>query len=386
MVRPAPPRPGLDRLRILQIIPALAFGGLERVATTLSVGLAPRVARVVVCSSGTRGYMGGAQLEDELRSAGLEILPIPRPSPQRPRAYASSVIAMARILRRERPDVVHAHNPAAAVGAAAARLLAGTRGTAIVATHHGVTRDQTRRAAQALSASSDIVVGIGPTVTNDLRAAGVPEDRSATVFNAVEVTAARPRDEVRRELGAEGAELVVTVGRYIAQKNQRLLLRAVAALRESRPRLRAAVVGYGELEDDLKAEAEKLQIADRVAITGARADAVSIVAAADAFALTSTEEGLGLVVLEAMAVGCPVVATAAGGIVDSVSDGETGLLVRDGDATALADALGKVLDDKKLRDHLVAGARDLVEREFSVETMIERYGDVYERAVALRRR
>jgi len=122
-----------------------------------------------------------------------------------------------------------------------------------------------------------------------------------------------------------------------------------------------------------------------VTLTGRRQDAVAIVAAADAFAMTSASEGLGLVVLEAMAVGCPVVATAVGGVLDIVRDDETGLLVPDGDARALAEALGRLLDDPTLRRRLAGQARRLAEREFSVKGMVEQYEAVYESVVARRR-
>ena len=375
----------LERLRVLQIIPALAIGGLERVGTTLSVGLVGRVERVVVCSAGAVGYTGGAPLAQELADAGVEVILIPRPKPRPPGRYLRSVKALAAAFRRERPDVVHAHNPGAAVAAAVARRLARRPEIAIVTTHHGVTAERTRHAARALAASSDIVVGIGPTVTKDLRAAGVPESKSATVFNSVAVEPGRPGDEVRRELGAEDAELVVNVGRYVEEKNQQLLLDAVARLRADRPRLRALVIGYGTLGDDLRKHVRELGLEDVVQITGPREDAVAIVAAADVFAMTSAEEGLGLVVLEAMAVGCPVVATSVGGVLDTVRDGETGLLVPAGDPDAFAEGLARALDDPDLRRRLANNGRDLVRREFSVETMGDRYAELYISAVQRRR-
>jgi glycosyltransferase involved in cell wall biosynthesis len=84
-------------------------------------------------------------------------------------------------------------------------------------------------------------------------------------------------------------------------------------------------------------------------------------------------------------VGCPVVATAVGGVLDTVRDNETGLLVPDGDAKALADALGRLLDDAALRRRLAEQARRLADREFSVKGMVDQYEAVYESVVARRR-
>ena len=372
-------------MRVLQIIPALAFGGLERIGTTLAVGLKGRVASIAVCSSGVRGFIGGRTLAAELDAAGVAVIPIPRPSPADPWRYARSVAALAAVLRRERPDVVHAHNPAAAAAVAAARALARCGDTAIVTTHHGVSAERVPRATAVLRRSSDLVVGIGPTVSRELQAAGLPPSRSVTILNAVDIRATRPRADVRREFGSEDSELIVTVGRYEAEKNQRLLIAALAVLRRERPQVRALVVGYGRLEDELRRQVRDLSLEDVVAITGPRDDAVDITAAADVFALTSQHEGLGLVVLEAMAVGCPVVATAVGGVPDIVHDGETGLLAPPGSAEGVAAALARVLGDAELRSTIAEGGRRMIVRDFNVGLMVDRYVEVYERALELRR-
>src|SRR3954452_9304252 len=147
------------RLRVLQVIPSLWHGGLERVATTLTLALAedPAVERIVVASS------GGEPLDQELRAAGIEIARIPRPFP-RPGPLLAAALALRRIIRRERPSVIHAHNPGAAAAALLGRMLAQARGIPIVSTFHGVVPDRVGRAARALG-SSNAVVGVSPTST-----------------------------------------------------------------------------------------------------------------------------------------------------------------------------------------------------------------------------
>lgn len=376
------PEPDPRRLRVVQVIPYLGFGGLERVAATLTAGLAPRVGRVVVCSS------GGGVFEELIERAGVPLEWIPRPKPASPRRFLRAIPAIARVLRRERPDIVHAHNPAAAIACAIARTLARQRQAAIVTTFHGgsaIPALRMPRAVRTLALTSDIVVGVGPTTTRDLLDSGLREDRVVTVANGVEVVIERSRAEVRDEFGLDRAELVVNVGRYVEQKAQHVLIDAVALLAGDRPHLRALIVGEGDLEHALRERAAARGVDDVVRLTGPRRDAVDLTAAADVFVLSSAWEPLGLVVLEAMAAGVPVVATAAGGVTDLVRHEETGLLVPVGDAEALASAVARLLDDPSLAERLTAAAHVLVRERFSVGAMVEGYLDVYERAIHARR-
>jgi len=241
------------------------------------------------------------------------------------------------------------------------------------------------RAARVLRATSDLVVGIGPTSTHHLRERGLATTRTSTVYNAVEPKVTRTREAVRREFGADEAELVIAVGRYAEQKNPVLFLEALAVLAPKRPSLRALLVGEGPLEELLQRRIAELELGDVAALTGFRADAVNIIAAADVLALTSSWEALGLVVLEAMLLGCPVVSTAAGGVADLVHDGETGLLVPRDDAQALAAGIVRLLDDEPLRRRITGNARALVERTSSVEAMVDQYAELYVTAASARR-
>ena len=364
-------------MRVVQLIPSLWTGGLERVASALTLELRDRVERIVVATS------GGEPFEAMLREEGVELVRIARPYP-RPVALTRATAGLIPLLRRERPDVVHAHNPGAGVAAALARRLARVD-TAIVTTYHGVMPGRLGRASKVLAATSDVVVAVAPAATEALVELGLPRERSATVLNAVEPVARRSAPDVRAEFGAEDAELVVTVGRYAPEKNHALLLAALARLADRRPRLRGLLVGVGELEDELRAEVGRLGLDGRVTVTGERADAIDLTAAADVFALSSDWEGLPLAILEALALGTPVVSTRVGGIPDAVRHEETGLLVPPRDPEALAAALERVLDDAALREHLSRSGRAFAAAELGEAAMAERYLEIYSSAVAARR-
>ena len=371
--------------RILQVVPVLRTGGLERVASSLSLELHRRGHRVVVCSQ------GGDPFEPVLRSAGVEVRLITRPRP-RPLALLGAAAGIARAVRRESPEVVHAHNPAAAAAAALARALAGKPRLPIVTTYHGVMPGRVDRAARAMELVSSAVVGVGPTSTAALLDSGLPAQKARTILNAVDVRVERTAAEVREEFGAVGAELIVTVGRYAPEKNHALLLEAVTELARRRARpVRTLLVGVGlpEFERQLAADLVRIGAEEIATITGRRSDAPDIVAAADVFCLSSDSEGLPLVLLEAMSVGTPVVSTDAGGVRDVVVDGETGLLVPVRDRDALVAALERVLDDAGLRERLAASAQELVASTTSLAAMTDAYEHLYDevarRAAASRR-
>jgi glycosyltransferase involved in cell wall biosynthesis len=367
-------------VRIIQVIPSLAAGGLERVATTLTLELHRDGDRVVVCTRGATHHRG---FLEELQAASVPIVPIHRPRP-RPDLLLRAAVDLAGVVRRERPDLLHAHNPAAAGAAAAARLLAGRRDLPVVTTFHGLVTGSAESAVRLLRRASDVVVAVSPAAAAELVGAGLDAGRVATVLNAVAVPALREREDVRRELGLEDAELVVTVGRYREEKNQRLLIEAARLLAPERPRLRVLIVGIGDLEEELRTRARDAGLADVVTVTGLRRDPVDLAGAADVVTLTSTREALGLTLLEAMAAGTPVVGTAVGGIPDVIDDGRTGLLVPSGDAAALAEALRRLLDDRALARRLAEAGRAEVEHRFSVGAMTAGYRAVYDSALRAR--
>jgi glycosyltransferase involved in cell wall biosynthesis len=365
-------------VRVLQVIPTLAAGGLERVATNLTVGLAETGDTVVVCTAGLNVLQVN---EDALRGAHIPIERIRRPA-REPGALVRSGLGIARTIRKARPEVVHAHNPAASLAAAFARIAAGRPRLPIVTTFHGLAQGDTASAVRVLKLTADLVVAIGPAAAADLVDAGLAPDRLVTVLNGIRVTPTRPREDTRRQFDVDaGAELVVTVGRYSAEKNQRQLLEALALLAPSRPRLRALLVGIGPSEPELREHIARLHLEDVATLAGNRDDPLDIAAAADVATLTSLREGLGLSLIEAMLVGTPVVGNRVGGIPDVISDGETGLLVEPRDAQALADALERLLDDAALRERLAAAARADAEERFSVAAMVAGYRAAYARAL-----
>jgi glycosyltransferase involved in cell wall biosynthesis len=191
----------------------------------------------------------------------------------------------------------------------------------------------------------------------------------------------RPRDHAFRAahgLG-EADRLVVCVGRLDRYKGHDNLLAAFATLAHERPAARLLLVGDGRFRDAIAARARSAGLAAQIRFSGALTDVRPALAAADVFVQASEEEGLPGAVLEAMAMGVPVVATDVGGTREAVDDGVTGLLVPAREPVALAAAVARLLDDPGLAARFGVFGRKRVTDEFSSERELALTDDVYRR-------
>jgi glycosyltransferase involved in cell wall biosynthesis len=173
------------------------------------------------------------------------------------------------------------------------------------------------------------------------------------------------------------AEIIGCVGRLSPEKGHSDLLLAAKSVLRERPRATFVLVGEGVQEPALRSQAAALGIADRVVFAGFRSDVAQVLAQADVFVLPSLAEGLPMALLEAMAVGVPVVATAVGDVPKVLRHGDTGLLVPPGEANKLAAAILNTLSHPQEAVSRVQSARALVEREYSASTMAARTEKLY---------
>jgi glycosyltransferase involved in cell wall biosynthesis len=174
------------------------------------------------------------------------------------------------------------------------------------------------------------------------------------------------RGGFRRELQLKGVERLVGIaGRIFPIKNHHLFLEAAALVARENSAARFVIVGDGILLPELERHAQERGVADRVIFTGWRRDLPGIYADLDVLAVTSNNEGTPVSAIEAMAAGCPVVATNVGGLPDLIHEGETGYLVPPGDAPAVATALLHVLDQPEMARGMGETARKSVRERFS---------------------
>jgi len=216
---------------------------------------------------------------------------------------------------------------------------------------------------------------------------GVPADRIRLLPNGIPpVVAQQPAVDVRAELGIPaGVPLIGSVGVFRPQKDFTTLLRAHALLRERLPEARLVLVGDGPERPALEALRAELGLEASVVFAGFRSDAVALAAGFDLAVNSSQFEGASLAILEFMALGVPMVATAVGGTPELLADGEAGVLVAPEDPVALATAMADLLEDAPRAAELARRARERQHDIYNIDVQVERLADMYVTLLAARR-
>ena len=205
----------------------------------------------------------------------------------------------------------------------------------------------------------------------------VPDAAVTVIPNGVDTATFRPA-----QAGSAGGR-VLAIGRLAPDKDHGTLIRAFARVLDDHPTAQLTIVGEGEERDRLERLAATLLPSDRFRLeapTGT--DVVDLYHRADLVVLSSVREGAPNVLLEAMACGLPVVATAVGGVPDLVADGVTGLLVPSGDPVTMAGAIGRLLSDPAARAAFGRAGRERVERQFSIAEMVRAHEVLFDRLLA----
>jgi glycosyltransferase involved in cell wall biosynthesis len=230
---------------------------------------------------------------------------------------------------------------------------------------------------------SDRLVGVSEQVRRDLVRYGVAgPEKIAVIPLGLDLEpfleSAGYRGKLRRELGMSNGELLVgIVGRIFPVKNHRLFLEAAARVAAELETARFLVVGDGVLRPAMEEYARALGLGDRVVFTGWRRDLPLIYPDLDVLVVSSNNEGTPVSAIEAMAAGCPVVATCVGGLPDLVADGETGCLVPPRDPAALAAGILRLLGDRETARRLGEAARAAVAERFAVKRLCRDVENLY---------
>jgi glycosyltransferase involved in cell wall biosynthesis len=288
-----------------------------------------------------------------------------------------AALGLRREITRRGIHIVHAHTAHAVAVAALATVGTGARVVVARRVDFPLRRNIGTRLKYGRAA---VIVAVSQAVAGVLERSGIDRARIRVVPDGVDLHRAvvPASHETLAALGiAPGVPLVVQVAQLVGHKDPLNFVRALSRVRERVPDVQALLVGDGNLRPDVEREIDSLQLHSAVRLAGYRTDADSLLAAADIVCLSSSEEGMGSVLLDALAFGKPIAATRAGGIPEVVIDGECGLLAPVRDPTALGDAIVSLITDESLRTRVATGAR-LRAMEFSVERMTDRTISVYE--------
>lgn len=335
----------------------------------------------------------GDPMAEEYREAGIEVVQTPMVPPRRalePKKlllffamYWPTVFRITSAIKKFRADIVHVNTSYNVQGPVAAWLARKPlvwhvreigEGRLIDNILHWLPRILAARTVAISSAVAETLTNCGP--------------RLRTIVNGIDLSEYENRPdpaELRRELGiTQEQPLVVTIGRLETWKGQHVFIEAIPEILREYPNARFAIVGgpavnKPEYEANLKSRCRELGIEQSVLFTGIRKDVPRILAASDVLVLpTATAEPFGRTVVEAMAAECPVVATAAGGPLDIVVDGETGWLIPTNNAEAIAEKVNHLLSHPEVAAQMGVKGRRRAFEEFSLDRLTSEMASLFE--------
>ena len=369
-------------MRVLHLIDHLGPGGSQTTLVDLLEVRGDTVIPAVWCLS--RRVL--PELSERLNRAGVppEVLGLSKANPL-------GVVQLRRRLAAARPDLVHAHLEYSSVLAAAA-VPAGSGVKVVLHLENDVyqrprlARLAVRLLVTRISGYIAISSGVRELASRAYGAGAGPMVVVPPGINVSRFDRARIDPAVTGVFRQGASRVVGTVGRLSRQKAVHVLLDATPQLLADDPDTRILIVGDGPLRGALERQARRLGVSRAVTFLGHLRDVLPVYAAMDVFVLPSRYEGFGVVFLEAMASGVPVIGTRVVGSREAVDDGVTGLLVPPGDAPALASAVLRLLSDPELRNRIQSAAREKVLRDHTRERTASNTESFYRELIATQTR
>lgn len=375
---------------VLRVIARLNMGGPALHVAYLSEGLAERgYDTTLVVGELSRGE---GSMSFVAESRGVRIVRLSSLSREiAPVRDLAALVRLTRLIRERRPEIVHTHTAkAGAIGRLAAVLAGGGRPIVLHTFHGHVLRGYFgplrtlafRVLERLLARVTTKLVAVSPEVRDELVSLGVaPAEKFAVVRLGIELderVRSFDRAETRRQLSLSPESLLVGwVGRMTAVKRVPDLLEAFRQLRDRGVEATLCLVGDGPDRESLEQQAKALGVIRHCIFLGYQEEMGRWFEAFDVFALPSANEGTPVSAIEALAAGCPVVATRVGGVPDVIEDGETGFLVDAGDTDALAERLAELAADPGLRTRLGRNGRERVASRYAVGRLVDDVDRLY---------
>lgn len=367
-------------MQIAHVISDTAIGGAGRYLLALLPGAVQHGWDLTV-------YAPEGDLAAAVRATGLARVIV---LPEGERSFS---LSLWRWLQRnlQPADVVHTH------ASLAARLVAKQRGYPVVLTRHTIGPDLPPGGLKLLKRSlyrfiaatfSDATIAVSEACCERLLLEGVPAAQVRPIYHGIDPQPYLTAQAAswRQQLGlAADIPVIITVARLASVKGLQYAVAAAGALKQQQVPFTWLLVGQGPELANLQAQAQSLGLGDSVRWLGFQHDIPGLLAAADVFVLPSLQEALGLVILEAMAAGLPVIASRVGGIPELIRSGQHGLLVPATASTELAAAIAELLADKEQAARFGAAGRQRVLTQFTAENMWRQTDTVYREVIDSRR-
>ncbi len=367
------------KLRLMQITHDLAIGGLQQVVVNLCRFINRDKFDVsVLCLRELGSYT------KEVENMGIKVTLLPQS--EKGTDYFS-FLKIAKILKREKIDIIHTHNTQPFVEGSVGALLSPSVKTIIHTDHARNFPDKKRYmfSEWLVSHFACWVVGVSDnTCQNLIEYEKISPQKVVTIPNGIDGSKFDikiDKEKKKKELGLIGFDPIIGLGvRLAEQKGITYLLRAMPKVIEFFPNIALVIAGEGPLESDLKKEATALGIKKNVHFVGPRLDMPELLKLFDLYVLPSLWEGLPMVLLEAMAAGCPIIATDVGGNAYAIKDGYNGTLIEPCNPPKLVEAMINLLSQSNLKKIYILNGLQIYRDKFSAEAMTRRYEELYIRA------
>lgn len=370
----------MKQIKVMHLIGSMDMGGAEKLTRLIIEALPKEEFISSVCCVKCGGYYA-----DQLKEKGYpvyELIGIPKRAPV---SIINSVRAfwrLYRLLRKERPDILHTHLFSTSCLGRITAKVAGVR--KIITTLHRVEYPLTQPRIEPLfKALTTLYITDSHAAASELsRTLGITLSSITVIYNGIDVNEfSKPPTKkcARKSIGLRDVEFVLGVIAHLyMEKGHSFLLDSLAAIHEKIPGLKLVIVGDGHLRGELEKKAAENLPSGSVLFLGQRGDLANLLAAMDLLVLPSSWEGFGIILAEAMYMNVPVITTSdGGGCAEVVAEGDGGLLVPYNDIPGMGQAILRFFVDEKFRKEQGKRGRERVERMFTVDVMGMRYAEAY---------
>jgi len=365
-------------MRVLHLISSSGYFGAENVALNLMNSLKDdRNSPHLLCLKNSGKPDPSVHLEAERQGISTDVISCNK------RFDMGAIGKIRDFINENNIDVVHSHGYKSNLYGVIASRMAHVP---IMTTLHGwMAEDYKARFYEMLDKlvikGMNHVVSVSPTINEEVEGAGVNVSKVSYIPNGIDTDKFDPSNDgpdMRAIFGMEDALIIGTVGRLGPEKGHLYLLSAFQEISSMVPEARLLMVGGGYLEEILEEKARDLGIREKVEFVGNQHDMVSMYKTMDIFVLPSLIEGMPMVLLEAMSMELPVIASEVGGVPHVVAKGE-GILVPPRDINELRYAMFRLLKDRDLRKKIGKEARKKILRNYSLQSFYKRYTDTYKK-------
>ncbi|MGB9877886.1 MAG: glycosyltransferase [bacterium] len=360
----------VPKIKILHITQFLLFGGMERLIVNLAREIDREKFALFVC---LLEPMRDTFFERELRRMGIPLFSLNCKNMPNPVVF----FRLLKLFRQVKPHIIHTHLKALRYSFLPSLI---ARVPIHIHTVHALAKVDTKKPKDRFinrlifRLGNVKIVSVSKEVAKTVKA--VYGMDSVVIYNGVEEEFLANKEYEKKR---SDVVKIFNVASFKKEKNISLLIDAFEKALAKEEKLRLILVGNGPLKDLIQNLIEEKRLKEKVILAGRRSDIPSCLSDCDIFALSSDSEGFGMAIIEAMAMGKPVIATNVGGIPEIVENGYTGLLVPPRNPQLLAEAILKLAKDEKLREEMGKRGRKKVENEFNMKLTAYKYSLLYEK-------